>query len=100
GTARFVSSTVSCQIGNRGQVVSLSGGPCTVMNNTALSPPGTSYTVCIQPNFVTPGSCFNWYALGGVTDITTVVPTPSTAPAFTFVDTYSNQLIGGMKTFT
>jgi len=75
-------------------------GSCTITMNSALTPSGTSYRICIQANFVTPGSCFNDYAILSTKDLTTVVPTPTTSPAFTFVDLHSAQTIDGNKTFT
>lgn len=76
-------------------------GACAVMQNTAILPQNTSYTVGIQAIFAQPSS-FNTYAIGsGPIDISTVVPTPSQMPAYSFVDTFSNQAsIGGAKTFT
>jgi hypothetical protein len=74
--------------------------PCTVTQNTALQPLGTSYNVCIWPGFAQT-SCFNWYAIGaGPVDLSTAVPTPSTLPSYAFVDTFSAQTIGGNKTFS
>lgn len=101
GSARFTPNTVTCSITGTGAVKALDGvSNCVVANNTSLTPSGTSYTVCIQPGFVTPGSCFNFYALGTTTDISGIVPTPTTSPAFTFVDLFSAQTIAGNKTFT
>jgi hypothetical protein len=75
-------------------------GSCTVTMNTALNPSGTSYRICIQPNYISPGSCFNDYAVVSSRDITTVIPTPTTSPAYTFVDLHSAQTVDGNKTFT
>jgi hypothetical protein len=101
GSARFSPSTVTCGINGSGAVKDQAlSGTCTVVNNTSLSPSGTYYKVCIQPSFISPGSCFNWYALGTSTDITTVVPTPGTTPAFSFVDLFATQTITGQKTFS
>lgn len=81
GSARFVPTIVSCSISPSGAVVANDGvSACSVTANTALSPPGTSYRICIQPNFSTPGSCFYDYALGGTKDISTVAPTLNTGP--------------------
>lgn len=75
-------------------------GACTLIQNTALQPAGTSYLACLWPQ----GSrtaCFNFYAIGiGPVDISTTVPTPGNAPAYAFVDTFNNQTIGGNKTWT
>jgi hypothetical protein len=101
GTARFVPTTSYCTLTALGAIKALDGvSACTVTSNTSLTPTGTSYKVCIQPNFSLPGSCFNVYALGGSVDLTTVVPTPATSPAYTFVDIPSTQTITGDKTFT
>ena len=101
GSARFVPNTIYCSITGTGAVKALDGvSNCVVTNNTSLTPSGTSYTVCEQPGFVTPGSCFNFYALGTTTDISGIVPTPTTSPAYTFVDLFSAQTISGIKTFT
>lgn len=101
GVSRFSPTEVDCLIIGSGAVKALDGSStCTVVNNTALQPSGTSYKVCIQPLFIQPGSCFVWYATGSATDITQQVPTPSLTPAYNLVDTYSNQTIGGNKNFT
>lgn len=82
GTGSFVSTTVSCQINATGNPVASSDGtsPCLITNNTALTPTGTSYTMCTQPYNVSPGSCIVTYATGGAIDISTIVPTPTTGP--------------------
>jgi hypothetical protein len=102
GLARFTGGVpVTCSITNTGAIKALDGSSnCTVTNNTALTPAGTYYQACIQPQFIVPGSCFNLYALGGSIDLSTVVPTPSTVPAYSFVDLFSNQTISGNKTFS
>lgn len=75
-------------------------GSCTVMQNTALQPAGTSYLVCLWP-LGARTSCFNWYAIGiGPVDLSTTVPTPGGMPAYAFVDTINNQTVGGNKTFS
>ncbi len=40
------------------------------------------------------------FAINPALDITTVVPTPATSPAYNFTDLFSNQTIGGNKNFT
>src|ERR1700740_1303065 len=84
GTGSFVATTVSCLINASGSPVSSSDGvsPCVIINNSALTPTGTSYTLCRQPYNVTPGSCFVTYANGGSIDISTLVPTPATQPKY------------------
>jgi hypothetical protein len=47
--------------------------------NTTITPTGTAYRICVQPYFVTPGSCFYDYAYSSK-DITRVVPTLQTGP--------------------
>ena len=74
-------------------------GSCGLTFNTAISPSGTYYNACIWPEYVK-SSCFNMYAVSPALDITTVVPTPATAPAYNFLDSFSNQSIAGNKTFT
>lgn len=74
-------------------------GSCGLTFNTAISPSGTYFNACIWPGNVK-STCFNMYAVSPALDITTVVPTPATAPAYNFLDTFSNQTIGGNKTFT
>jgi len=74
-------------------------GPCTVTQNTSLTPAGTYYKVTLWPSFA-PTSSFNFYALTNTIDLASVVPTPATVPAFSFVDLFSNQTITGQKTFT
>lgn len=72
---------------------------CTVVQNTALQPQGTSYKVSVWPGFAQTSS-FVWYAIGaGPVDLSTVVPTPAGLPAYAIVDTFSNQTINGNKTF-
>lgn len=80
GNGRFIPTTVSCNINVDGTLSAISGGACVVTMNTALSPSGTSYRICIQPEFSTPGSCFFDYATTASKDITTIVPTLSTGP--------------------
>ena len=82
GTGRFTPRTVTCIIRGDGTLASSSNGvsACQVANNTSLSPSGTSYRICIQPGFATPGSCFFDYATGGSKDISTVAPTLQTGP--------------------
>lgn len=79
GGSRFVPSTVSCSI-NADGTMGIGAGACVTTMNTAISPTGTSYKVCIQPYFAQPGSCFFGYAITASQDITTQVPTPSTGP--------------------
>lgn len=79
GGSRFVPSTVSCSI-NADGTMGIGTGACVTAMNTAISPTGTSYKVCIQPYFAQPGSCFFGYAITASQDITTQVPTPSTGP--------------------
>jgi hypothetical protein len=84
GTGRFTPSTIHCNINADGTLSGYVGGvlsgACIVTSNTSLSPTGTSYRICIQPQFATPGSCFYDYALGGSKDISTAAPTLSTGP--------------------
>jgi predicted GH43/DUF377 family glycosyl hydrolase len=84
GTGAFVATTVSCTINASGAPKSSADGTsaCTITNNTALTPTGTSYQICIQPYFATPGSCYVTYATGGTVDISTLVPTPATMPSY------------------
>ncbi len=74
-------------------------GSCTLTENTALTPAGTYYKVTIWPNYA-PTAAFNFYALTATQDLSSVVPTPATVPAFSFVDLFSNQTISGAKTFS
>lgn len=100
GSARFTPQTVNCGINGSGALLNQAlSGACVVTNNTALTPAGTSYLVQICPSFACT-SKFVTYALGGSVDITQSVPTPGTLPAYAFVDTFSNQTIGGNKTFS
>lgn len=84
GTGTFTPTTISCNINVDGTLSGFVGGvvngPCMVTMNTALTPAGTAYRICIQPNFNAPGSCFYDYAIAATKDITTVVPTLSTGP--------------------
>jgi hypothetical protein len=101
GTARFTPFEVDCTITGAGLVKALDGvSTCTLTNNTSLQPAGTAYKACIQPGFISPGSCVVFYALGSSIDISTLVPTPAQMPAYHVVDDFSNQSIAGTKTFT
>jgi hypothetical protein len=102
GTARFTPTEVDCLINGSGVLKALDGvSTCTLVQNTSITTPsGTSYKACVQPNFIQPGSCFVMYAIGSTLDITTVPATPSLTPAYNLVDTFSNQTIGGVKTFS
>ena len=80
-------------------------GKCVVTQNTAINPANTSYSVAIQVGTAGANatvSTFNTYAIGaGPIDISTIVPTPSQQPSYSFVDLFSNgQTISGLKTFT
>lgn len=74
-------------------------GFCNILTTTALTPPGSWYRVDIWPGF-TRTSSFTMYTQGNNIDLSTVVPTPSTVPYRLFVDTISNQTLGGIKTFS
>ncbi len=76
-------------------------GKCVVVQNSAINPAYTSYSVAIQPAGITTSS-FNTYAIGaGPVDISTIVPTPTQQPSYSFVDLFSNgQTISGLKNFT
>jgi hypothetical protein len=83
GVGRFTPTTINCNINTDGTLSGYVGGvvsgACKVTMNTAISPSGTAYRVCIQAYFVTPGACFYDFAIND-RDITTVVPTLSTGP--------------------
>lgn len=84
GTGRFTPSAITCNINAdgtlSGYVSGVVSGACVVASNTAITPGGTSYRVCIQPQYATPGSCFYDYATTSSKDISTVVPTLTTGP--------------------
>lgn len=84
GTGRFTPSTVNCNINVDGSlsgyVAGVVSGACVVASNTTISPSGTAYRICIQPNYIAPGSCFYDYAVTSSKDIATVIPTLSTGP--------------------
>lgn len=86
GIGSFVATTVSCLINATGNPVSSLDGvsACVITDNSALTPTGTSYTMCRQPQNITPGSCFITFANGGTADISTIIPTPSTMPNYGF----------------
>jgi hypothetical protein len=83
GVGKFTPSTVTC-INVDGTLSGFANGApngaCFITSNPALSPPRTSYRVCIQPKHFTLGSCFYDYALTASKNITTVAPTLSTGP--------------------
>lgn len=78
GTGLFVPTTIVCSINADGTMSGSPSGACIVTSNTALTPTGTAYKICLQPNFISPGSCFYDYAVTSTKDITTIVPTLST----------------------
>jgi hypothetical protein len=80
GIGRFVPSIITCRIDTDGTLSSSTGGACTVASNTALSPSGSSYRICIQPYFTSPGRCFFDYATTPSKDISTIAPALSTGP--------------------
>lgn len=54
-------------------------GSCTLEQNTAISPAGSYYQVCLWP-YGTKTACFNYYALSNSVDLSTVVPAPNQLP--------------------
>lgn len=101
GIARFSPTEVDCTINGSGLVKALDGvSACTLVQNTSIQPSGTSYRACLQPGFISPGSCFVFYALTSSLDITTTPATPPLTPAYSLVDIFSNQTIAGTKTFS
>jgi hypothetical protein len=100
GNARFTpGAPITCYIqGGGGLLNAAQTGPCVVTTNTSLTPAGTSYRVDICP-FMACASSFNFYAINSSYDISTIVPTPTTGPAQNFADVFSNQNIGGAKSF-
>lgn len=100
GVARFSPAQVVCLINASGLIKAQDGvSVCTLTMNTALQPTGSYYTVAIWPYNVKTSS-FSFYAVLATYDWSTVVPTPTTSPAQNFVDTFSNQSIGGAKTWS
>lgn len=101
GIARFTPNPpVTCLINASGNIVAMNGvSACVITMNTALQPVGTYYRVDYWPYYVKTGS-FTFYAVLAAYDWSTVVPTPTTSPAQNFVDIFSNQSIGGNKTFS
>lgn len=98
----FTGTHTNAAGGSVGGIYAASGtGPCAVTQNSQINPANTSYSVAIQPAGTTT-STFNTYAIGaGPVDITTIVPTPSQQPAYSFVDLFSNgQQISGLKNFS
>lgn len=73
-------------------------GVCTLVTNTAVSPPGSYYIATVYASGVKT-SQFNFPTYLASQDISTTVPTPATAPFQSFVDVISNQTIGGDKDF-
>jgi hypothetical protein len=100
GIARFTPSIVTCYINGSGLVKAIDlSSPCLLVQNTSLSPNGTWYSARICPQFAC-SSAFTFYNYSTPLDISTPVPTPTTSPAYSFVDLIANQTIGGNKTFT
>lgn len=99
GYARFSPQTITCLINASGLIKAQDGvSVCTLTMNTALQPTGTYYLVKVWPANVAT-STFTFYAVLSTYDWSTVVPTPTTSPAQNFVDIFSNQSIGGNKTW-
>jgi hypothetical protein len=99
GLARFSPAQVVCLINASGLIKAQDGvSVCTLTMNTALQPTGTYYRVDLWPYNVKTSS-FTFYAVLSTYDWSTVVPTPTTSPAQNFVDIFSNQTIGGNKTW-
>src|SRR5258708_3282262 len=75
--------------GTVGGLYSATGtGACQVVQSSAQNPAYTSYSVAIQPNGTTT-SAFNTYAIGsGPIDTSTIVPTPSQQPRYSFLDLF------------
>jgi hypothetical protein len=83
GVSRFVPLVITCGLDGTGALKAQDlVSPCIVTQNTALTPSGTSYKICIQPYFTTPGSCFVDYATVSTKDISTVAPTPQLSPSY------------------
>jgi hypothetical protein len=84
GIGRFTPAVVTCNINSDGTmsgfVAGVVSGACFVTRNTALSPSGTAYRICIQPQYQTPRSCWYDYATTATKDISTPAPTLSTGP--------------------
>jgi hypothetical protein len=101
-TFTFAGTHTNGALGTVGGLFAAAGtGPCAVTQNSAINPAYTSYSVAIQPNNTTT-STFNTYAIGpGPVDISTIVPTPSQQPSYSFLDLFSNgQTVSGLKNFT
>lgn len=100
GNARFTpGAPITCYIQSDGTLKNAAqSAACIVVTNTSLTPAGTSYRVDICPNMAC-ASSFNFYAINSSYDISTIVPTPTTGPAQNFADVFSNQNIGGAKSF-
>lgn len=96
----YTSQTIECAINASGQVKHISGaGNCLVTYNTLVTPAGSYYEVCFWPNNVKT-ACMNWFAYTSTQDLSTIVPTPSTMPGWSFVDLVTTQTITGNKTFS
>ena len=73
--------------------------PCQITQNTSLTPAGTYYQVDLCPS----NAClskFTTYAIAPLVDFSTLVPTPATSPVYPLANLFSDQVIGGQKTFT
>jgi len=100
GVTRFTPTAIVCLINGSGLIKAQDGvSVCTLTMNTALQPTGTYYTVAVWPYNVKTSS-FTFYAVLSSYDWSTVVPTPATSPAQNYADIFSNQTIGGNKTFS
>lgn len=54
---------------------------CAITQNTALTPSGTFYQVCLWPSF-SRTACVTTYAYGTLMDLTSVVPVPGQSPSY------------------
>lgn len=101
GLARFTTQTITCLINGSGLVKAQDGvSACVITMNTALQPAGSGYLVSFWPYNVKTATIF-MYAISSSIDITTVVSTQAQLPSQGgVVDTFTNQTVGGSKTFS
>jgi hypothetical protein len=100
GTSIFTPLTVTCKIIAGGVLkANDSVSPCQLVYNPTNSPAGTFYKTTYYPlNAKT--AVMNLFVSAASQDISTILQTPATMPAYNIVDLVSTQTVAGNKTFS
>lgn len=99
GVQHYIGTPITCKVTVAGIKANDGVSACTVPQNTALQPAGTYYQVDECPyNACT--ARYSIYATTTTMDLSNMVSTPASSPIPNLIDNFSNQSIGGNKTFT